>query len=114
MEETRSESLNLNRKASSYDLVRGEVNETKRIYDLISARIKEIDLSSSLLSNNLRILDKSPIPKVAVKPRVFLNLAVGILLGLLLSVGSVFFLDYMDNTIRTSEDVEHFLKMNLL
>jgi succinoglycan biosynthesis transport protein ExoP len=45
---------------------------------------------------------------------VFLNLAVGILLGLLLSVGTVFFLDYMDNTIRTSEDVERFLQMNLL
>src|SRR5262249_59391714 len=29
-------------------------------------------------------------------------------------VGTVFFLDYMDNTVRTSEDVEHFLKLNLL
>ncbi len=114
MDETRSESLSLNKKASTYDFVRGEATETKRIYDLISTRIKEIDLSSSLLSNNLRILDKSPVPEAPVKPRLLLNLAMGILLGLLLSIGTVFFIDYMDNTIRTSEDVEHFLRMNLL
>ncbi len=114
IDETRSESLSLNKRATTYDLVRGEATETKRIYDLLSTRIKEIDLSSTLLNNNLTILDKSPTPKAPVRPRVMLNLLVGTFLGLLLSVGTVFFLDYMDNTIRTSEDVEHFLRMNLL
>ncbi len=114
IDETRAESLRVNRKASTYDLVRGEATETKRIYDLISARVKEIDLSASLLNNNLRVLDKAPVSRVPVKPRTALNLAIGVLLGLLLGVGAVFFLDYMDNTIRTSEDVEQFLRMNLL
>jgi polysaccharide biosynthesis transport protein len=114
MDDTRAESLKVNKTASSYDLVRGEATETKRIYDLISARVKEIDLSASLLSNNLRILDKATVPKVPIKPRVALNLAIGIVLGLLLGVGTVFFLDYMDNTVRSSEDVEQFLKLNLL
>jgi succinoglycan biosynthesis transport protein ExoP len=76
--------------------------------------VKEIDLSSSLLNNNLRILDKAPVPRVPVRPRTVLNLFVGLLLGLILGVGTVFFLDYMDNTIRSSEDVEQFLKLNLL
>src|SRR5260370_10957465 len=110
MQEPRLESLRTNQKASSFELMRGETTETKRIYDLISTRIKEIDLSSSLLNNNLRILDKAPAPNVPVRPRRVLNLAVGVLLGLLLGVGTVFFLDYMDNTVRTSEDVEHYLK----
>jgi polysaccharide biosynthesis transport protein len=114
IEETRSESLQVNRKASSYEMVKGEATETKRIYDLISGRVKEIDLSSSLLSNNLRILDKAPVPKIPVRPRTVLNLAIGILLGLTLGVGAVFFLDYMDNTVRSSEDVEQYLKLNLL
>jgi polysaccharide biosynthesis transport protein len=114
IEETRMDSLRTNQKASSYDMIRGEATETKRIYDLISARIKEIGLSSSLLSNNLRILDRAQVPGAPVRPNVILNLAAGILLGLILGIGTVFFLDYMDNTIRTSEDVERFLKLNLL
>jgi capsular exopolysaccharide synthesis family protein len=114
MDETRTESFQVTRKSSNYDLIRGQTAETKRIYDLISGRIQEIGLSASLISNNLKILDQSPVPKVPVKPRVLLNMAVGILLGLLLGVGTVFFLDYLDNTVRTSEDIEQFLKLNLL
>jgi capsular exopolysaccharide synthesis family protein len=114
IEETRAESMRDNQKASTFELVRGEATDTKRIYDLITARIREIDLSSSLLNNNLRILDKAPVPKTPAKPRVVLNMAIGILLGLFLGVGAVFFLDYMDNTIRSSEDIEQFLRLNLL
>src|SRR2546428_10420 len=77
-------------------------------------RVQEIDLSSSLMSNNLRILDKAPVPKVPVRPRTILNLVAGLLLGLFLGVGMVFFLDYMDNTVRTVEDVEQYLRLNLL
>jgi len=114
IDRTRVESLQVNRRASSYEMVKGEATETKRIYDLISTRVKEIDLSSSLLNNNLRILDKAPVPSVPVRPRTVLNLTIGLLLGLILGVGTVFFLDYMDNTIRTSEDVEQYLRLNLL
>lgn len=114
LQETRLESLRVNQKASSFELMRGETTETRRIYDMISSRIKEIDLSASLLNNNLRILDRAIVPTRAVKPRTVLNMAVGLLLGLLLGVGAVFFLDYLDNTVRSADDVERFLKLNLL
>ncbi|HET8948031.1 MAG TPA: polysaccharide biosynthesis tyrosine autokinase [Candidatus Polarisedimenticolia bacterium] len=114
IESTRSESLQINQKATGYDQLRGEATEAKRIYDLISSRMKEITISASLLTNNLRILDRAPVPKVAVKPRTVLNMAAGMLLALLLGLAAVFFLDYLDNTIRTSEDVEQFLGLNLL
>ena len=112
--DTRTESLRVNQRASTYEMMRSEATDTKRIYDLISARVKEIDLSASLLSNNLRILDRAPLPRAPVRPRPVVNLAIGIILGLLLGVGTVFFLDYMDNTVRTSEDVERYLKLNIL
>ena len=114
IDETRAESLKINQKATGYEELRGEATEAKRIYDLVSTRMKEIDMSSSLLSNNLRVLDRAPVPKVPVKPRTVLNMAIGVVLALLLGVCVVFFLDYLDNTIRTSEDVEQFLKLNLL
>jgi capsular exopolysaccharide synthesis family protein len=114
MEETKSDALQTTRKATTYDLAKGEASEAKRIYDLISARIQEIGLSSNLLSNNLKVLDRAPVPKNPVKPRVVLNLGVGLLLGLLLGVGSVIFLDSLDNTVRTTEDIEQYLKLNLL
>src|SRR6185436_1127277 len=114
LQETRMESLRVNQKSSNFELMRGETTETRRIYDMISSRIKEIDLSASLLNNNLRILDHATVPTRAVKPRTLLNLAVGLFLGLLLGVGAVFFLDYLDNTVRTADDIERYLKLSLL
>jgi polysaccharide biosynthesis transport protein len=114
MQDTRLESLQTSQKTSSFEMLRGETSETKRIYDVISTRIKEIDLSASLLNNNLRVLDESPVPRFPIKPRTVVNMAVGILLGLLLGVGTVFFLDYLDNTVRTADDIERYLKLSLL
>jgi len=41
-------------------------------------------------------------------------MVVGVLLGLLLGVGTVFFIDYLDNTIRSTDDIERYLKLTLL
>lgn len=114
IDETRAESLRVNQKTTGYDQLRGEASEAKRIYDLISTRMKEIDISASLLSNNLRILDRAPVPNIPVKPRTVLNMVIGVFLALLIGTGTVFFMDYLDNTIRSSEDVEQFLQLNLL
>src|SRR5262245_56204237 len=114
IDSTRSEALRVNEEATTFELMRSEAVDTRRIYDLISARVKEIDLSASLLNNHLRVLDDAPLPEAHVQPTPVLNMAIGIILGLLLGVGTVFFLDYMDNTVRTSEDVERYLKLNIL
>jgi capsular exopolysaccharide synthesis family protein len=41
-------------------------------------------------------------------------MVIGVFLALLIGTGAVFFMDYLDNTIRSSEDVEQFLQLNLL
>ncbi|GGL56328.1 YveK family protein [Sporolactobacillus putidus] len=41
-----------------------------------------------------------------VKPRLMMNIAISIVIGLIASVGLAFLLDYLDNTIKTEEDVE--------
>ena len=114
IEETKTASMLADQEASSYELVQGGAVELRRIHDLINSRIQEIQISTNLLTNNLKVLDKSQVPQSPVKPRVALNLAMGVLLGFILGIGTVFFRDYMDNTIRSSADIEQFLKLSLL
>jgi succinoglycan biosynthesis transport protein ExoP len=114
IDQAKGDSLNLTQRASGYELLRGDAAETRKIYDLISSRIQEIEISSQLLNNNIRILDKAEVPLAPVRPRKGLNLLIGALSALLLGVGLAFFLEYVDYTVKTTEDVEHFLKLHLL
>lgn len=49
-----------------------------------------------------------------VKPKTTINLAIAFVVGLMMSVGLAFLLDYMDNTIKTEEDIEKILGLPVL
>ena len=63
---------------------------------------------------DIRIIDKALAPDQPIKPRKMLNLAIGGILGIMLGVMLVFFLEYMDNTIKNTEDVERILNLPIL
>jgi tyrosine-protein kinase Etk/Wzc len=49
-----------------------------------------------------------------VKPRVVLNLALGIILGAALGIGLALFQEYLDNTLKTPDEVERLLRLPAL
>lgn len=49
-----------------------------------------------------------------VKPNPMLNIAIGIILGLVLSIGIVFLLEFLDNTVKSEEDVEKILGLPII
>ncbi len=100
---TKQEALASSERSSTYEILEAESTEARKIYDLVAQRVKEVDLNASLLRNNITILDRALVPKVPVRPRRVLNLAVSMLMGLGLGVAAVFFLEYLDNTVRGSE-----------
>jgi len=111
---SREESLRTRQKASSYQTLASDATETRRLFDLFNSRVKEISLNSELLSNNLRVLDRAVVPRAPVKPNKAGNLLVGVFLGLALGAGAAFFLDYLDNTVKSGEEVERLLGLNTL
>lgn len=114
IQRSKEEALSISQIASQYDLLKTESEEAKRLYDLVAQRVKEVDLNSSLLRNNLAILDRALPPAAPIRPRRFLNLAVSILMGLGLGIGLVFFLEYLDNTVRGTEQLYRQLGLSTL
>lgn len=62
----------------------------------------------------LRIIDLAVVPQAPIKPRPQLNIAIAALLGLMVSVGIVFLMEYFDNTIKTTNDVERYLELPVI
>ena len=53
-------------------------------------------------------------PSYAARPRVGLNLALGALVGLVVGLGLAFFIEYLDTSVKTMEDVESLLGVPVL
>lgn len=58
---------------------------------------------------NIQVIDVAEVPISPFKPRPILNIGVSGILGVMTSVLLIFLLNYMDNTIKTSADVERYL-----
>lgn len=107
-------SLEVARASSEYNLIKTESDTTKRVFDLINSTVSEVQLGAQLLTNNVSVLDEAMLPPYPVRPRTRVNLLVGALFGLFLGVAAAFFLDYLDNTFRTPDDIEKYLGLSVL
>ncbi|SDL28282.1 Capsular polysaccharide biosynthesis protein [Clostridium cochlearium] len=60
---------------------------------------------------NISVIDEPKVPKKPVKPKKALNMAIAFIIGLMGSIGLTFLIEYMDNTIKTENDVEKYLDL---
>lgn len=72
-------------------------------------------LSKELVPNgNVRVIEAVQLPEDPVAPNKKMNIAIAFLLGLMVSVGLVFLLEYIDNTFKTKENLERELNIPVL
>jgi len=90
------------------------VRVSENIYLLLLEKHQEARISEVMEFEDIRIIDKAFAPDRPVKPRKMLNLAIGGILGLMAGVMLAFFGEYMDKTIKNTEDVERILNLPIL
>jgi len=64
--------------------------------------------------DNVQVLDNAIIPTSPIKPNKMMNMAIAGVLGMMVSLFVIFLLEYLDNTIKTAEDVERHLQLNVI
>lgn len=105
-EKQKQEALDLNTRSVQYQILKREADTNKELYNGLLQRLKETGISASLTSSNIQILDRAEVPKSPYKPKKTLNILLSLIVGLFGGVGLAFFAEYLDNTIKTPEDVE--------
>lgn len=80
------------------------------------AKVFQREISSLMRIDNIHILSPAELPEnpVPVKPQPVLNMAIALVVGLMAGVGLAFLLEYMNNTIKTEQDVEKLLELPVL
>ena len=96
----------LHESSIQYNILKREVDSSSQLYEGLLQRLKEAGVSAGLKSSNIRVVDPGEMPRLPYHPRTQRNLILGLLLGLFCGVGLAYLLDQLDNTVKTSEDVE--------
>ena len=101
-------------KSVQYGILSREVDTNKGLYEGLLERLKEAGVSAGLKASNIRIVDPGTVPYKPIAPNYPVNLGLAAFLGLGLGVSMAFLKEHLDQTIRYSEDVFHFLGVPVL
>ena len=111
---TKAEALNLNEKFIQHGVLMRDVETNRQLYDALIKKMKEQSVTEEIRNVNVWVVEKAERPGSPIKPRKSLNVLLGIIVGLFGGIGLAFFIDYLDNTIKSPDEVESRLGVPLL
>jgi capsular exopolysaccharide synthesis family protein len=92
-----------------------KLEELRRLSEILTMKIAAEKIDSSLPKTTMvEIMDPAQLNLKAVKPNKPLNIALGIIIGLVVGVGLAFFIEYLDTSVKTIDDVERSLQSPVL
>lgn len=110
-DQQRAETLTQNEAAVNYRIIQQEIETNKTLLDGLLQRTKENDVVMAGTPNNIRVVDYAIAQKIPVAPKRSLIVALSFLLSLGCGVGLAFFVEYLDDSVRSSEDIENYLHL---
>ncbi|MFP7733888.1 YveK family protein [Priestia aryabhattai] len=81
-----------------------------------TATVFKSEISKIMNVDNVNILSKAEVKSSVspIKPKPLLNILFGVVIGLIGGVGVAFLLEYLDNTIKTEQDIENILELPVM
>ncbi|MCF8111916.1 MAG: hypothetical protein K9J85_10560, partial [Desulfobacteraceae bacterium] len=105
MERYQERAMELNERATQYNIMAREVETNKAIYQSLLERAKEIESMAGVSPSSIQLVDRAFLPIFPAKPDVRRNLLLAIVLGLMLGVGMAFLIEYFADTITNSDQI---------
>jgi capsular exopolysaccharide synthesis family protein len=103
-----------NEAAIQFNLLKQEVETNKQLYQDFLNKTNQAEAQKVEQQNNLRIIEAAEVPSAPVSPRRGFAILAALLLSTGVGVGLAFFLEYLDNTIKTVEDVSRYAQLPAL
>jgi polysaccharide biosynthesis transport protein len=102
----KAEVLDLQKRSIEYNILKREVDTNRGLYDGLLQRYKEVDIAGGVGANNVFVVEKAALPQSPSSPRLARTLMISLALGAMAGLGSAHLLEQLDNTVRTSQDLE--------
>lgn len=114
IDDQKAQAASQSRKGSELEALKKEADSAKSLYEVLLQKLNETDIAASIRSNNVSLVERASAPRSPIRPNRRQIALVGLLAGLLLGVVLVLARDYFDNTVKSPDEVERFLHLDLL
>src|SRR6202161_1193935 len=106
LDKQKAEANDLAEKLVQYHILQHDAEANKQLYDGLLQKLKEATISVGLRSSNIRIVDPALVPSSPSRPQKARNILLAFLVGLVGGVGLAIFREYLDNTVKSPDDIE--------
>lgn len=114
VDKQKQEQLKVKQLRIEYAALKREAEVADLLYKTVLARMKETDITSHSKINNIILRDPAAVPIKPIKPRRVLTVFLGLVGGLGIAIGLAFFVNYLDDSIKSQDDVETYLRLPFL
>ena len=106
LNEAKAETNQMAEKMVEYNILKREAEANKALYEGLMTKMKETAISGALRSSNIRIVDPAMVPTTPARPAKTKNIILSFLVGLVGGIGLALLREYLDNTVKTPDDIE--------
>ena len=114
VQDQHQEVADLNEKLAEYNLLQSEWEQTKSICDTLDERIRELNVTEDVGALNISVLEAARPATAPSKPQKARVMGIGLVLGLMLGSALALLRDWMDQTLRSIEEISSVLHLPVL
>jgi len=112
--QAKGEAVQQNQDAIQYNILKQEVDTAKAMYTDFLQKTSQAKVEVAQQHNSMRLIQPARVPGGPVGPARFRMIMIGFFLSLVGGMGLAYFLEYIDNTIKTVEDVGRYVRLPAL
>ena len=113
-QQSRGETVSQNEAAINYRIIQQEIDTNKTLLDSLLQRSKENDVIMASKPNNISVVDYAVTPGGPIGPNRMRSVTLALFLSLGLGIGLALFLEYLDDTVHSTDEVERLLHLPAL
>ncbi|MFN2498312.1 MAG: GumC family protein, partial [Pyrinomonadaceae bacterium] len=113
-QQSRGETVTQNEAAINYRIIQQEIDTNKTLLDSLLQRSKENDVIMASKPNNISVVDYAVTPSGPIGPNRMRTVTLALFLSLVLGIGLALFLEYLDDTVHSTDEVERLLHLPAL
>src|SRR5882757_2658726 len=111
LDQQKTEVNQMSERMVQYSILKREAEANKALYDGLLTKLKEAGISAGLRSSNIRVVDPAMVPTYPSRPAKTRNIALSFIIGLVGGIGLALLREYMDNTVKSPDDIEALVRL---